>query len=602
MRAAFPFRRACGATAVGLVGACGAWQRVTRLDEEKSEAMAPPKKPGIYESTGTFDPSAIEKVAELLKESTRAKMAQQKAEVEASHADERKKMSEYRAASKELAQQARNERRQQDAATREERRRQERMRQEYNSQLAGERQAAAAKLENVLKEGEEGLRVEHEKRLEAIRRESAEVEANLRRETDAKYLKAKATLTAKADRQNHDLRLNMLKEKGKAYRDATLEAIGVSMQSVGAGFSALMGDERRMVALVAVVFGTTLGVAAARQGTRVVSNFVEARLKKPTLVRETSRGYALSPGGSFVLPKFLYSSPAEISAETVLKGAAFAPELESKLVNFARSASNTRKHKAPFRHALLHGRPGTGKTMFAKRLADTAGMDFAILSGGDVLPLGREAVTEIHKLFDWAKVSPRGLLLLVDEADAFCRSRTSNMSEDARNALNAFLYRTGTPSRDILVIFATNAPQLFDAGILDRVDTVINFDAPAKNERARILALGMDEFSTQVEEEERPPSFFENIGLVSSSPKLVFLDGVTSADVEKAAEMTEGFSGREVAKLAVAWRAAAVGASPTHPKLTPKMMEAVTQTQIETIKQKRDWASPHDEGTHSLAL
>ena len=40
-------------------------------------------------------------------------------------------------------------------------------------------------------------------------------------------------------------------------------------------------------------------------------------------------------------------------------------------------------------------------------------------AGGDVGPLGRDAVTELHKLFDWASTSRRGVLLFIDEADAF---------------------------------------------------------------------------------------------------------------------------------------------------------------------------------------
>ena len=57
--------------------------------------------------------------------------------------------------------------------------------------------------------------------------------------------------------------------------------------------------------------------------------------------------------------------------------------------------------------------------MAAKRLARTSGMDYAILSGGDIAPLGGTAVTQLHDTFDWAERSRRGLLLLIDEADAF---------------------------------------------------------------------------------------------------------------------------------------------------------------------------------------
>jgi hypothetical protein len=70
-------------------------------------------------------------------------------------------------------------------------------------------------------------------------------------------------------------------------------------------------------------------------------------------------------------------------------------------------------------------------------------MDYAILSGGDVAPLGGGAVTQLHQTFDWAERSRRGLLLFIDEADAFLGRRNDAMSEGLRGALNALLFRTG---------------------------------------------------------------------------------------------------------------------------------------------------------------
>ena len=63
------------------------------------------------------------------------------------------------------------------------------------------------------------------------------------------------------------------------------------------------------------------------------------------------------------------------------------------------------------------------KTLFAKQLAHSSGMDYAILTGSDVAPLGPQAVHEIHKLFDWAHLSPKGIVIFIDEADAFFRKR-----------------------------------------------------------------------------------------------------------------------------------------------------------------------------------
>lgn len=63
-------------------------------------------------------------------------------------------------------------------------------------------------------------------------------------------------------------------------------------------------------------------------------------------------------------------------------------------------------------------------------------------------PLQEKAVTEIHKLFTWAKSSSKGLLLFIDEAEAFLGSRDrGDISEHMRNVLSALLYQTGTQVR-----------------------------------------------------------------------------------------------------------------------------------------------------------
>lgn len=44
-------------------------------------------------------------------------------------------------------------------------------------------------------------------------------------------------------------------------------------------------------------------------------------------------------------------------------------------------------------------------------------MEYAILTGGDVAPMGKDAVAAIHKVFDWAHTSRKGNIL--SEARAF---------------------------------------------------------------------------------------------------------------------------------------------------------------------------------------
>ena len=45
-------------------------------------------------------------------------------------------------------------------------------------------------------------------------------------------------------------------------------------------------------------------------------------------------------------------------------------------------------------------------------LAKHSGMDYAIMTGGDVAPMGRDGVTAMHRVFDWATTSRRGYVLI----------------------------------------------------------------------------------------------------------------------------------------------------------------------------------------------
>jgi len=213
--------------------------------------------------------------------------------------------------------------------------------------------------------------------------------------------------------------------------------------------------------------------------------------------------------------------------------------------------------------------------MFARQLASSSGLDYAIMTGGDIAPLGRDAVTELHKLFDWAKTSRRGLLLFVDEADAFLKSRGStSISEDQRNALNAFLFRTGTESDNFMMVYASNQPSQFDEAVMDRVDEIIEFDLPGADERTKMITLYMDKYLIN------PPGRLT---------KKVKTQDIGRTEIELAAKETDGFSGRSLSKLVIAWQAAAYG---THDALLTKdsFFETVAQHRS-GMETRRKWLS-----------
>ena len=83
--------------------------------------------------------------------------------------------------------------------------------------------------------------------------------------------------------------------------------------------------------------------------------------------------------------------------------------MESRLRDVAIATKNTKLNGGLYRNLLFYGPPGTGKTMFAKKLAMHGGMDYAVMTGGDVAPMGRDGVTAMHKVFDWAQTSRKGI-------------------------------------------------------------------------------------------------------------------------------------------------------------------------------------------------
>lgn len=162
-----------------------------------------------------------------------------------------------------------------------------------------------------------------------------------------------------------------------------------------------------------------------------------------------------------------------------------------------------------------------------------------------------------------------GLLLFVDEADAFLRKRSSEkISEDLRATLNAFLYRTGEQSSKVMMVLASNTPEQFDWAVNDRLDEMIEFQLPGIEERERLIRLYFDKFVLQPATEGKRRLKVANFDYGKLCTEM--------------AQMTEGMSGREIAKLGVAWQAAAYASEDgvlTEQMVLDRVSDAVKQHQ-----------------------
>ena len=192
-------------------------------------------------------------------------------------------------------------------------------------------------------------------RQEEMRRKTAQYEAELRTKTELAKAKAEADGRIRQERENHDLILEKVRLEAIERRDTVLKAIADGGKMLGDGLQSYLDDTTKLRNTALMVTGVAVGVYTARTSIGIAGRFVEARLGKPSLVRDTSR---LSVGQ--VLQHPLQTTKRAfgigISEQDALKGIVLEKDLDSQLRKIAVSTANTKKNRAPFRHLLLHGK------------------------------------------------------------------------------------------------------------------------------------------------------------------------------------------------------------------------------------------------------
>lgn len=400
-----------------------------------------------------------------------------------------------------------------------------------------------------------------EEQIQAQQRQTEKERAEIERETIRVKAMAEAEGRAHEAKLTEDHNRRMLIERINGEREKWLAAINTTFSHIEGGFRVLLTDRSKLIMTVGGVTALAAGVYTTREGARVTWGYINRILGQPSLIRESS--IAKFPWSGIVsrgAKKMLnYSTAAgTVTAESKNKfgNVVLHPSLQRRIEQLARATSNTKSHEAPFRNMLFYGPPGTGKTMVAREIAQKSGLDYAMMTGGDVAPLGPQAVTKIHEIFDWAKKSKKGLLLFIDEADAFlCERNSTHMSEAQRSALNALLFRTGDQSRDVVLVLATNRPGDLDSAITDRIDEVIEFPLPREEERFKLLKLYLNKYLSG--EDNNSESKWGS--LFKKSTQKITMKDLSDDVIREAAKKTEGFSGREIAKLMASVQAAVYG-------------------------------------------
>ncbi len=177
----------------------------------------------------------------------------------------------------------------------------------------------------------------------------------------------------------------------------------------------------------------------------------------------------------------------------------------------------------PSRGVLLYGPPGSGKTLLAKAVAKESEANFIQVKGPSLLSMWVGKSEEgMRKVFERARqVSP--CIIFFDEIDALAGKRgIETGTKVTERVLNQMLAEMDglEDLNDVLVIGATNRPDMLDPGLLrpGRFDKILLVPAPEEEGRLQILKIHT-----------RGMPLAKDVNLTDFSKKTV---GFTGADIE----------------------------------------------------------------------
>jgi hypothetical protein len=144
---------------------------------------------------------------------------------------------------------------------------------------------------------------------------------------------------------------------------------------------------------------------------------------------------------------------------------------------------------------LLHGSPGSGKTLTAELVAEQTKRPLLKLSTGELGAWGERISHELKKLLTYASIWHA--IVLIDEADVFLEARKSGPEQFEQNNLVAVFLKQLEYFQGILFI-TSNRVGVFDPAIRSRIHLALQYKAPDRERRILLWRQKLKELPVEL--------------------------------------------------------------------------------------------------------